>query len=461
MNYYLAIDIGASSGRHILGWLQDGKLQTQEIYRFKNSPLKVRLQSDGKEHYVWDTNDLYTSILQGLKMAKEVGKIPTAISIDTWGVDYALLDENDKLIECMFAYRDSRTDEVIDKLHNQISFEELYSKTGIAFNLFNSFYQLYHDSLTKKMQKAKSMLFVPDYFQFLLTGKKVQEYTFATTSGLVNGKTRDWDKEIIQKLGFKQELFLPLTKSGSVVGELTKEVQDFVGYNAKVIACASHDTASAVLAAPIQKGAPYISSGTWSLLGVEQDFAHTDKKVMQTGYSNEGSINGVFRLQKNIMGLWMIQRVRAELNDKYTFAQLAEMAKSCPIDALIDVNDNRFLSPESMISEINNAVGKQLSVGEMAYVIFNNLAIDYAKSLTALEEVTGEKYQTLNIIGGGSQNVLLNELTKIKTERKIIIGPTECTAIGNLLMQMVGLGDITDLQTGREIVKNSFDIKEV
>ena len=460
MKYYLAIDIGASSGRHILAHLENGKMITEEIYRFQNGPETLQA-FDGKEHLMWTPDRLYGEILNGLKRAKEIGKIPYSVGIDTWGVDYALLDENDNAIGGVYCYRDHRTQETIPAVHEIIPFEELYAKTGIQFSTFNTVYQLLHDKNTGRMAKAKSFLMLPDYFHFRLTGVKKQEYTNATTTGMVNAVTHTWDEEILEKLGYDKSLFGQLTMPGTEVGEFTDEVAQFVGYKAKVVLPATHDTASAVLAAPLDGQTPYISSGTWSLLGVEQNFAHTSAAAREAGYSNEGSLNGTFRLQKNIMGLWMIQQVRHELGDKYSFAELADMARANPVPYEINVNEQKFMAPESMIDEINGAVGKQLSVGEMAYVIFNNLARDYDLSLRALEEVTGEKYETLNIIGGGSKNMLLNELTATRTGKKIVTGPAEGTAIGNFMMQMVGSGELASVQEGRKIIKNSFDIAEL
>ena len=455
MKYFLAVDIGASSGRHILGWRENNKIHIEEIYRFSNGTIL----KDGS--LTWDLETLFNEILIGLKRAGELSKIPYSIAIDTWGVDYALLDDDNKIVEKVYCYRDSRTQKAIPCVHNIIPFEQLFERTGIAFNPINTIYQFYNDLQTGKMQKASSMLMIPDYFHFRLTGKKVQEYTNAVTTGLVNAATHEWDWDIIQKLGLKKELFSTLTQSGAFVGNLSDEVADFVGYNTKVVLPATHDTASAVIAAPLQGQTPYISSGTWSLLGVEQNRVHTSEKARNSAYSNEGGLNFTFRLQKNIMGLWMIQQVRHELGDKYSFAELAEMAVNEPIDALLEVNNQRFLAPESMIKEINCAVGKELSVGQMAYCIFNSLANDYAKSIDALEETTGEKYQTLNIIGGGSKNELLNQLTKQKTGKTIITGPTESTAIGNLIVQMVSANEIKDISEGRKLVKDSFEVKEV
>ena len=460
MKYYLAIDIGASSGRHIVSYLENGKMVTEEIYRFQNGPEELTAY-DGKKHLMWTHERLFTEILNGLKKAKEVGKIPYSVGIDTWGVDYALLDENDQAIGGTYCYRDSRTEATIPEVHSILPFADLYSKTGIQFATFNTVYQLLDDKKTGRMEKAKSFLMLPDYFHFRLTGVKKQEYTNATTTGMVNAITHQWDEEILEKLGYKKELFGELSQPGTEVGEFSDEVAAIVGYKAKVVLPATHDTASAVLAAPLDAQTPYISSGTWSLLGVEQNAAHTSAAAREAGYSNEGSVKGQFRLQINIMGLWMIQQVRHELGDKYSFVELAKMASENPIPDEFNVNDQKFFAPDSMINAINETVGRTLTVGEMAYAIYHNLARYYDLALKELEAVTGEKYDTLNIIGGGSQNKPLNAMTKEYTGKKVIAGPAEGTAIGNLMMQMVGCGDIANVQEGRQIIKNSFDINEV
>lgn len=454
--YFLAVDIGASSGRHILAHLEGGKMVTEEIYRFPNGAV-----TDGAGRLVWDTQRLFAEIVRGLQRAKEVGKIPYSVAVDTWGVDYVLLDEHDELIDCAYAYRDVRTEASSKKVHEILPFAALYEKTGIGYNVFNSVYQLYADKLSGKLDKAASLLMLPDYFHFRLTGVKKQEYTNATTTGMVNAKTHVWDEEILTALGLNKALFGALTQPGAYVGAFSDEIEKAVGYKAKVFMPATHDTASAVLAAPLTDATPYISSGTWSLLGVEQPFAHTDEHARLAGYSNEGSVQGQFRLQKNIMGLWMIQQVRHETGDAYSFAQLADMARNNPVDIVLDVNDGRFLAPENMTREICAAAGRDLTLGEIAYVIFDNLARDYQLSLEALERVTGKQYATLNIIGGGSQNVLLNELTAKRTSKQIITGPTECTAIGNFMMQMVGAGVLSGVQEGRQKIADSFAIDKL
>lgn len=454
MKYFLAIDIGASSGRHIVGWLENGKLKTQEIYRFENCT-----ESKGG-HLIWNADKLFEEIIKGLKQAILLNKKPSYIGIDTWAVDYALLDKDGKRIGDVFAYRDSRTEKAAEKVHRIISFDELYSRTGIQFQQFNTIYQLYADKLSGKTKDAESMLMLPDYLNFLLTGVKKQEYTNATSTGLVNAETHTWDKEIINKLGLPEKLFGELTQPGTVVGSFSKEIEEEIGYSATVILPATHDTASAVLAAPIDKESPYISSGTWSLLGIEQNEAHTDGESQNANYSNEGSINFNFRYQKNIMGLWLIQSVKKELGN-LSFETLAQMAKCKEDCGIIDVNDNRFLSPKNMIDEINKALGKSLSSASIMRVIYDSLAKSYADAIKELEKNTKKKYNTLNIIGGGSQDSLLNEMTAKATGKKVITGPTEATAIGNLIMQMIGTGELKDLNEARQIIKRSFDINEV
>ena len=454
MKYYLAIDIGASSGRHIVGWHESGKLKTEEVYRFPNGS-----ETKGGR-LIWNTERLFNEIKSGLKGAKEIGKIPSYVGIDTWAVDYALLDKDDKLIGEVFAYRDSRTEKAVERIHRIISFNELYKRTGIQFQQFNTIYQLYSDKLSGKSDEAESMLMLPDYLNFLLTGVKKQEYTNATSTGLVNAETHNWDGDIFGLLGLNRKLFGGLSQPGTVVGTFSKEIEEELGYNATVILPATHDTASAVLAAPIDEESPYISSGTWSLLGIEQSKAITDEGSLKANYSNEGSINYNFRYQKNIMGLWLIQSVKRELGN-LSFQTLAQMAKCKEDCGIIDVNDNRFLSPKSMIDEINKALGKSLNSASVMRVIYDSLAKSYAEAIKELEKNTGKVYKTLNIIGGGSRDSLLNEMTAKATGKKVITGPTEATAIGNLIMQMIGAGDINDLPEARKIIKKSFNIKVV
>ena len=451
---YLAVDIGASSGRHIVASLENGRLEMREIYRFKNGVT----EKDGR--LFWDTDRLYREIVAGLKEAGKQGVAPQYIGIDTWAVDYALLDEDDRLIGGVYAYRDGRGAAIKEKAHAVMPFSDLYHKTGIQYAPFNTLYQLYDDRLSGKLAGAKSFLMLPDYFHFLLTGVKRQEYTNATSTGMVNALTHKWDEEILDRFSLPRALFGTLSQPGESVGTLRKKIAEEIGYDATVVLPATHDTASAVLASPVTDGAPYLSSGTWSLVGVEEPFAHTDDKAMGFNYSNEGSVGFTFRTQKNIIGLWMIQEVKKELGDRYSFAELAEMARKEPNNLLLDLSDPRYLAPKSMIAEIRSAVGEQ-SIGAMSYTIFHSLALSYRDAIRELEGVTSKKYDTLHVIGGGCQNALLNELTAQATAMRVTTGPVEATAIGNLIAQMIGTGEISDLTAARTIVRNTFDITEV
>ncbi len=430
MKYFLAIDIGASSGRHIVGWLDGGELKTEEIYRFKNGA-----DSRGG-HLVWDTNRLFTEVVNGLKRAKETGKIPAYIGIDTWAVDYALLDGSDKLIGEMYAYRDSRTNKAAEAVHRIISFDKLYKRTGIQFQTFNTIYQLYDDKLSGKIEKAESMLMLPDYLNFLLTGVKRQEYTNATSTGLVNAATRCWDGEITEKLGLPEKLFGTLSQPGTVVGGLTADVQRAVGYNATVILPATHDTASAVEGIPFKEDAPYISSGTWSLLGVKVPAALTDEGSRKANYSNEGGV-GYFRYQKNIMGMWVINRLRDELCPDMPFTEIVKNAETSAYSGVCDVNAPEFLAPESMKAAFDNALEKKPEcIGDYFRCAYLSLARSYKIAIDELEKNTGKRYDKLYIVGGGAKNGFLNGLCAKETGKEIIALPIEASALGNLNVQI-------------------------
>lgn len=452
--FFLAIDIGASSGRHIVGWLEDGKIQLKEVYRFANGAEK----RDG--HLFWNAARLEREVVNGLKAAADQGFKPDFIGIDTWAVDYALLDENDEIIGDIYSYRDDRTFASSKEVHGIISFNELYSRTGIQFQQFNTVYQLYSDKISGRLKKARSFLMLPDYLGYRLTGVKRQEYTNATSTGMVNASTHKWDGDIIKTLGFDANLFGELSQPGTLVGGLKKQVADYVGYNAAAVLPATHDTASAVLAAPIEFGQPYISSGTWSLLGAEQKSAHTDEASRKANYSNEGSINFAFRYQKNIMGLWMLQSIKKELGN-LSFPELISLARGAEKGYTVDVNHSIFLSPASMTAAVCAAVGRALDTPALLRTVYDSLALSYKQAVEELESNTGEKYASINIIGGGSRDGLLNELTAKATGKKIITGPVEATAIGNIAMQMVSAGAVKDIAAARDIIRNSFDIKEV
>ncbi len=459
--YFLAVDIGASSGRHILGSVDNGVLTLEEVYRFKNGAV----EKNGK--LVWDTESLFASIIEGLKKCKEIGKIPCSVGIDTWGVDYALLDENDNLISEVYSYRDQRTLAIMDEVHSIISEESLYERTGIAKQVYNTIYQLYEDKKSGKMQKAKTMLFVPDYLHFLLTGKKTNEYTIASTSGLINSKDKTWDYEIIEKLGLKKELFNTLSLAGTDLGKIKPEIAEEIGYETTVCIPCCHDTGSAVLAVPNANGPLYISSGTWSLMGIETATSITSKLAKEQGFTNEGGYAKTVRFLQNIMGLWMIQCVKKEYNDKYSFTDFVEEANKVKGEpSIVEVNDMSFFAPKSMIKAIQDYCRKTNqkvpeTVGEIVLTIYVSLAKCYNQAVVGIEQISGKTYDKIHIVGGGCQNTLLNELTAKYTKKTVVAGPVEATAIGNIVCQMLSKGEIQDVIKAKEIIKNSFDIKEI
>jgi rhamnulokinase len=436
MKYFLAIDLGASSGRHILGHVESGEIVLQEIYRFDNASN----EADGR--FFWDVDKIFKHIVAGLKECKRLNKVPKSVSLDTWGVDYALLDKNDNLIDKVFSYRDNRTKNAISYVHNIVSESELYSKTGIAFQSYNTVYQLADDLICGKLQKAHTLLMTPSYFNFLLTGVKANEYTIATTTGLVNAKTKQWDDEIIEKLSFPKRLFKKLANPRAVVGEFCEKIQREVGFNATVVLCASHDTASAVAAMPLTDNSVFISSGTWSLLGALLNSPKTDQKSRVLGYTNEGGYNNKIRFLKNIAGLWLIQSVKRELGDNLSYDEIVKLAKGAQsFKPIINVNDARFFNPKSMTQAINSYLTETNQAlptcnGELFFCIYNSLANCYAKAVEELETLTGKVYDTINISGGGGKNAFLCDLTAKAANKKVVAGPFEATALGNLLAQI-------------------------
>lgn len=462
-NYYLAVDIGASSGQHILGHLENGQMVLEEIYRFENGMDR----QGGK--LLWDTNRLFAEIVNGMKMCRQLNKIPVSMSIDTWAVDYLLLDEKNQVLGDTYGYRDGRTTGMDAEVYKFISEQDLYKRTGIQKQMFNTIYQLMavKRQTPELLEKAKTFLMLPDYFQFLLTGRKVSEYTNATSTQLVSPGTKQWDKELIRLLGFPEDIFLPLKMPGTDVGELSGEIQAQTGFNCRVTLCASHDTASAVMAMPLLEGEGlYISSGTWSLMGVEAERADCREVSRQGNFTNEGGYDYRFRYLKNIMGLWMIQSVRHELKDLYSFAELCRMAEeSRDFPSRVDVNDKAFLAPKNMTEAIRKAcrTGNQPipnTPGELAAVIYESLSDSYSRTIEEIEKITGKHYDTIYIVGGGSNASYLNRLTAEKSGRRVLAGPGEATAVGNLMAQMIQRGVFSGLKEARECVGRSFEISE-
>ena len=460
--YFLAVDIGASSGRHILSHMEDGKIILEEVFRFENGMQEI----DG--HKCWDSELMFSHIKEGMKKCAELGKIPSYMGIDTWGVDYVLVDSNGKRIGNAVGYRDDRTADIDREVYQVIPEKDLYARTGIAKQVFNTIYQLaaLKKESPEQLEQADTLLLSPDYYNFLLTGKRASEYTIASTGQLVNPETKDWDYELIRMLGFPEKIFTPLQKPGIILGGLSTEVQAEVGFDCGVVMVTSHDTASAVLAVPSKTSDfAYISSGTWSLIGVELDQAICNEQSRAANFTNEGGYDYKVRFLKNIMGLWMIQSVRHELDDAYSFGQLCAMAEEVKnFPSRVDVDEHRFFAPDSMIDTIREACresGQPVpeTPGELSTVVYQSLADCYKKSLSNLEAMTGKTYPALNIIGGGAKAEYLNQLTANSTGKTVYAGPTEATAIGNIVCQMLACGDFKSVAEARSCIFDSFAVK--
>lgn len=453
MEYYLAIDIGASSGRHILGWVEEGKLCTEEVYRFPNG-AEYR---DGE--LCWDVDALWSHVKAGIRKAVEEGKSPAYVGIDTWGVDFVLLDGDGNRIGEAVSYRSHRTDRMDEVLERTLTAHQLYARTGIQKQQFNTIYQLLalQEQHPEQLRVASTMLFVPDYLHYLLTGVAASEYTIATTSGLVTPATGGWDFQLLTRLGFPMEIFQPILPAGSVLGPVRSDVAEEIGCQPLVVLPASHDTGSAVLALPTDKeGALYLSSGTWSLMGVERTEANLSREAEYYNFTNEGGYGGRYRFLKNIMGLWMIQSLRKECG--YTFDQIMQEATAhLSTELRVDVNDAAFLSPESMTGALREVLrDPDLPLGELFAVVYLSLADCYAATVRQIEEITGSPVSAVHIIGGGSKDGLLNQLTANATGKPVIAGPTEATAIGNLLCQMLGTGRLSTALEARRLLAESI-----
>jgi len=460
---YLAVDIGASSGRHMLAWLEDGKIRLEEVWRFENNVAPKN------GHLCWNTEYLFDEILKGLKHCKEIGRVPDYMGIDTWGVDFGLLDAEGNRVGDTVAYRDSRTEGMDVELSKDIDEPELYAHTGIQKQLFNTVYQLKYLLLKQPelLEQADRLLMLPDYFHYLLTGAKINEYTNATTGQLVNAATGDWDYELMERVGIPTRLFGELKMPGTVVGPFSPAIAAEVGFDCTVILPATHDTGSAVAAVPAaDNDFLYISSGTWSLIGAERREPICTEESRLCNFTNEGGVERRYRYLKNIMGLWMIQSIRREYNKQYSFGDLATMAEEATISSDIDVNDARFLMPDSMIKAVKSLCAETdqqvpETPGEIARVIYLGLAKCYGKAVREVETVTGRTYSRLHIVGGGCQDDFLNRLTAKSTGLDVYAGPIEATALGNLAVQMMATGVFATLEEARAAIARSFDVKKV
>ena len=422
MKRALAIDIGASSGRHIVGWRENGAIQTREVYRFPNGVT----EQDG--HLTWDIEALERHVKAGVDETLKLYPEIESLSVDTWGVDYVLMDGKSPILPC-YAYRDGRTEAVIPQVHEKMPFAELYRRTGIQYQPFNTIYQLYADKLAGRLDRACGFLMIPEYLMYRLCGVKSHEYTNATTGGMVSAQTGAYDEEIIRALDLPRRFFKPLQQPGTVIGEYK---------GIKVMLCATHDTGSAVEGIPMERNELYISSGTWSLLGVKTEKPLTDEASRAANYSNEGGV-GYNRYQKNIMGMWLVNRLRAELCPDKPWNEITAEAEEKHFDHLVDVNDPVFLAPESMKAAFDQKLPHPpkcvLGYFRCAY---RSLAQGYKQAIEEIERNTGKTYQKLYIVGGGARNQYLNRLTEEATGKQVVALPIEATAIGNLKIQMEG-----------------------
>lgn len=466
---FLAFDFGASSGRAMLAKFDGEKIVLEEKHRFSNDPVTV----NGGMY--WDVLRLFHEVKQGiLKCANSGDRDIDAIGIDTWGVDYGLLDKNGKLLGNPHHYRDTRTDGMYEKAFSIVPKEEIFKSTGIAFNWFNTIYQLLSEKLTEDagLENAKTLLFMPDLFNYFLTGEKKCEYTIASTSQMLDPEKRVWATELLKKMGLPTDIFADMIYPGEKVGLLKEELAEELGVaRIPIVAVASHDTGSAVVSVPAQKNKDYIyiSSGTWSLMGVELDEPMVTKDAMAHNFTNEGGAESKIRFLKNIMGLWLIQESRRQWDREGTllsFDELEQQARAAePFASLIDPDYKEFQTPGNMperIREFCRKTGQKVpeTKGEVIRAIAESLAFKYRHTIEGMEKVTGKSYPIINIVGGGIKDKMICAFTANATNRKVVTGPVEATAIGNVIMQGVAMGAIKNLYEGRKIVKNSFPTTE-
>ena len=421
--FHLAIDIGASSGRHIIGWAEDGSVKTREVYRFPNGVT----EADG--HLTWDVDALFHHVKTGIDEALKACPGIASLSVDTWGVDYVLMNGDEAILPC-YAYRDSRTEDVIPKVHEKMAFAELYRRTGIQFQPFNTIYQLYADKLDGRLENATDLLMLPEYLMYRLCGVKSHEYTNATTGGMVSAETGEYDDAIIRALDLPHRFFKPLQQPGEAIGTYK---------GMKVLLCATHDTGSAVEGIPMEGNELYISSGTWSLLGAKVSRPLTDDASRAANYSNEGGV-GYTRYQKNIMGMWLANRLRAELCPDKPWGEIIAEAEEKHFDHTVDVNDPIFLAPESMKEAFDAKLPHPPKCAAGYFrCAYRSLALGYRQAIEELEQNTKTTYRKLYIVGGGAKNAFLNRLTEEATGKQVIALPIEATALGNLRIQINAL----------------------
>ncbi|MCP4763233.1 MAG: rhamnulokinase [archaeon] len=470
-----ALDMGASSIRAILGVLDSNKkLKLEVLHRFPNKGVQV------DNSLIWDVSKIWKEILNSMKIyVKKYGSKLECIALDTWGVDYALLNENDELVDQVYHYRDKRTDNLMEEMFKIVPKEEIFNQTGLQFMQLNTIVQLYSliHNKSPHLSMTKTLLMLPDYFNFLLSGKKSSEYSIATTTQLYDPRNKKWATDLIKRIGLNPNWFLQTIKPGTILGKLKRDIADDVGLknDTNIVAVACHDTASAIAAVPVNMNKyssgewAYLSSGTWSIIGVELEKPIINYKVLKYNFTNEGGINGTIRFLKNITGLWLIQECK-KIWDKnglnLSWDDIAQQANTVPeFQIFIDPMDDSFMNPPNMVEAIkayciNHDQSPPEGVGQMSRAIFESLAFKYKQVMENLEELIKKKIQVLHIFGGGSQNDTLNQFTANVLNIPVMAGPIEATAIGNILIQAQALNKIKDVSELREIVRKSFPIKE-
>lgn len=484
---HVAVDIGASSGRVLAGWIDRDTIQLREIYRFPNALRRKH------GHDCWDVSMLFESMLTGLAMCRDQGMTPSSVGIDTWGCDYVLLDDQGTMVGDAISYRDTRTESIFDLADKTLPPRALYAETGIQRQPFNTVYQLmaHKREQPEAFEQAARFLTIPDYLVWRLTGKQVNEYTVASTTGLLEVTKRTWDERILKAIDVPNRLFSKPHMPGAIVGDLLPDIQRRVGFDAHVVLPASHDTASAFLAVPAQEErSVFLSSGTWSLMGIESETPFLSEEARHGNFTNEGGHGGRYRVLKNIMGLWMIQSVRRELNGdayiagrdntqnvvscpsatqprvngRWEFGDLIDLARDAePFSAFVDVESAAFLAPCSMLRAVREAcssTGQAIptTTGEVMRTIYLSLARAYASCAKDIEHMTKQPVRAIHVTGGGSQDAYLNQLTADACNVPVIAGPTEGTGLGNLVVQMLATGELGSVAEARRTIARSFPL---
>jgi rhamnulokinase len=464
---YLAIDMGAESGRAVVASLDDNRMALSEVHRFGNGPVPL---NDGLH---WDVLRLWSEIGAGIASAVNGGAKLDGIGLDAWGVDFALLDNHGALLSNPFHYRDARSDGMLEEAFRRLPRAEIFANTGIQFMQINTLYQLLAMVVQKSslLDLAGSLVTIPDLFNYWLSGEITNEFTNATTTQCLDPRTRDWSRPVLDAMAIPVHMFGPLTEPGTRIGTLVAHVAEQTGAGrVPIIAPACHDTGSAVVAVPAQnRDFAWISSGTWSIMGAEVNEPCLTAKALDYNFTNEGGVLGAWRLSKNIMGLWLVQECRrawAHQGDNLSYDEITRLASEArPFLAVIDPDDGRFLHPSDMPERIQRYCADTQQAmpttrGEIARVALESIALKYRWVLERIEELAAKRFAPVHIIGGGTKNRLLNQLTADATGRPVITGPVEATAIGNALMQAIGMGDLNSLAEARSVVRASFEVEE-